>query len=183
MIKAIEGTVTQKEPTFVVIKTASGVSYGIFISLFVSNLLNKGEKTELIITQILREDANLLYGFLKISEQKMFEMLVKVSGIGAATAMAICSSFTPENFTKAIANGDANSLKQVPGIGIKTAKRIIVELSDAKLMLGSENSATSEAIMALESLGFKRDKIIKTLRDCSGADTAALVKEALKKLN
>lgn len=183
MIKAIEGIITQKEPTFVVIKTANGISFGVFVSLWTSNLIKIGEKTELLITQILREDANLLYGFSQNSEQKMFEMLIKLSGIGPTSAMAICSSLSASNFTKAIANGDVNAFKQVPGIGIKTAKRIIVELSDAKLMLDETNSVANQAILALESLGFKRDKIIKALKDCVANDTATLVKEALKKLN
>ena len=183
MIKAIEGVITKKEPAYLLLKTATGVTYGIFISLFCSAKLEKGEKTELNVTQIIREDANLLYGFLDVSEQKMFEMLIKLNGIGASTAMAVCSSLNPTAFSNAIINGDADALKSVPGIGPKTARRIIAELSDAKLT--SEESMPSykhEATLALESLGFKRDKISKILPTCAAQNVSELIKEALKKL-
>ncbi|CAD7287058.1 Holliday junction branch migration protein RuvA [Campylobacter suis] len=183
MIKAIEGIITKKEPAFVVLKTVSGVSYGVFISLFCSAKLETGVKTELNITQIIREDANLLYGFLDISEQKMFEMLIKLSGIGASTAMAVCSSLSANAFTNAVLNGDADTIKQVPGIGPKTARRIIAELSDAKLVSDeSVPSYQNEALLALEALGFKREKIVKILPECKSQTTGELVKEALKKL-
>lgn len=183
MIKAIEGVITKKDPAFVILKTASGVSYGVFISLFCSPKLEKGAKIELNITQIIREDANLLYGFLDLDEQKMFEMLIKLSGIGASTAMAVCSSLNPNAFINAVINGDDATLKKVPGIGLKTARRIIAELSDAKLINETSVPAhQSEALMALEALGFKRDKIYKVLSECRGENTSELIKEALKKL-
>ena len=172
MIKAIEGVGTKKEPAFAVLKTNSGVSYGIFISLFCSAKLSKGEKVELAITQIIREDANLLYGFLDANEQKMFEMLIKLNGIGASTAMAVCSSLSSQAFTNAIISGDAD-----------TARRIIAELSDAKLISDeSVPSYQNEALLALEALGFKREKIVKILPDCKSENTSDLIKEALKKL-
>lgn len=184
MIKAIEGIISKKEPAFVIVKTASGVSYGIFVSLFCAARLEKGQNIELNITQIIREDANLLYGFMDIAEQKMFEILIKLSGIGAATAMAVCSSLSPQSFSSAVINGDATTLQKVPGIGAKTARRIIAELSDAKLLTDtSVKEYQSEAIMALESLGFKREKIYKTLSECSSNNTSDLIKEALKKLS
>ena len=89
MIKAIEGVITKKEPANLILKTAGGVSYGVAISLFCSAKLERGQSVELNITQIIREDADLLYGFLDSNEQKMFEMLIKLSGIGAAMAIAV----------------------------------------------------------------------------------------------
>ena len=183
MIKAIEGVITQKMPAFVVLKTASGISYGLFISLFCSAKLETGAKVELKTTQIIREDTNLLYGFLDASEQKMFEILIKLNGIGASTAMAICSSLTPGAFNTAVVSGDAAALQSVPGIGPKSARRIIAELGDAKLIADEAvPSYQNEALMALETLGFKRDKIVKILGDCKGENTGEIVKEALKKL-
>lgn len=183
MIVALEGIITKKEPTNCVIKLNNGVSYGVGISLNCSAKLEKYAKIELLITQIIREDANLLYGFLESAEQKMFEMLIKLSGIGASTAMAVCSSLSSDSFLKAVINGDFATLTSVPGIGPKTARRIVAELGDAKLMEFSDNeSYKSEAILALESLGFKRDRINKVLSSCSSTSTAELVKEALKKL-
>ena len=180
MIKAIEGLITKKEPTQLWIKCA-GITYGVNISLFTSAALQKGENIELYITQIIREDANLLYGFLKESEQRIFELLLKVNGIGASTAMAVCSSLNPDEFSAAVINGDDAVLKRVPGIGPKTARTLIAQLSDAKLVeISSVSSSSSEAFMALESLGFKRDKISAALAKCTSSDTASLIKEALK---
>ena len=180
MIKAIEGLITKKEPTQLWIKCA-GITYGVNISLFTSAALQKGQNIELYITQIIREDANLLYGFLKESEQRIFELLLKVNGIGASTAMAVCSSLNPDEFSAAVINGDDAVLKRVPGIGPKTARTLIAQLSDAKLgEISSANNASSEAFMALESLGFKRDKISAALAKCTSNDTASLIKEALK---
>lgn len=179
MIKAIEGLITKKEPTQLWLKCA-GITYGISISLFTSAALQKGQNIELYITQIIREDANLLYGFLKESEQRIFELLLKVNGIGASTAMAVCSSLSPDEFSAAVINGDDAVLKRVPGIGPKTARTLIAQLSDAKLGEISNISSSSEAFMALESLGFKRDKISAALAKCTSSDTASLIKEALK---
>ena len=180
MIKAIEGLITKKEPTQLWIKCA-GITYGVNISLFTSAALQKGENIELYITQIIREDANLLYGFLKESEQRIFELLLTVNGIGASTAMAVCLSRNPDEFSAAVINGDDAVLKRVPGIGPKTARTLIAQLSDAKLgEISSASSSSSEAFMALESLGFKRDKISAALAKCTSNDTASLIKEALK---
>ncbi|CZE48042.1 Holliday junction branch migration protein RuvA [Campylobacter geochelonis] len=183
MIAAVEGVITKKEPGFAVLKTVGGVSYGIIISLNTSANLTKGEKVELITTPVIREDANLLYGFLDVKEQKMFEVLIKVSGIGPSTAMAVCSSLSATSFTNAVINGDVATLTTVPGIGPKTARKMLAELSDAKLI--SEEGVESyknESALALESLGFKRDKILKVLSTCSSTNTSDLIKEALKKL-
>ncbi|TKX30014.1 Holliday junction branch migration protein RuvA [Campylobacter estrildidarum] len=182
MVVAIEGIITQKEPTFIVIKCTNGVSYGVFISLFCSTKLQINEKYEFLITQIIKEDSNKFYGFLDKNEQKMFEMLLKVNGIGATTAMAVCSSLDVNSFYQALNLGDESSLKKVPGIGAKTAKRIIVELSDHKKSLDNISNEKNEALAALLSLGFKQDKILNILHNCTALNTSDLVKEALKKL-
>jgi holliday junction DNA helicase RuvA len=100
--------------------------------------------------------------------------------------MAICSTFSPSQFASVIASNDITMLKKVPGIGPKSAGRILVELSGFDAILAdtnrSGNPAASEAMLALESLGFKKDQISSALSSCEGTDTASLVKEALKKL-
>ncbi|WP_297575526.1 Holliday junction branch migration protein RuvA [uncultured Campylobacter sp.] len=183
MIVEIEGILTKLEPTMAVIKLSSGISYGVIISLNCSLVLKEGQKTALIVKQIVREDANLLYGFKDSDEKMMFELLLKVSGVGASTAMAVCSTLNFSDFTSAIVNGDIKVLTQVPGIGQKTARKMVAELSDAKL-IGNESleSYKSQSIMALESLGFKKDRILKVLSTCKSKNTADLIKEALKKL-
>ena len=164
MIAAIEGIITRKEPTACVIKCASGVSYALSLSLNTSAKLTQGKLTELACVQILREDADSLYGFLDESEKRMFETLIKLSGVAASTAMAVCSTLAPQDFARCVATGDAATLTSVPGIGPKTARRIIAELGDAKLMeFGPSETYKNEAASALQSLGFKRDKINQIL--------------------
>lgn len=185
MIVGLKGTVKYKEPSFVHVEV-SGVVYEVFISLQSFSALQNSE-VELFTSHIIREDAQLLYGFLDIGEKKLFERLIKISGVGPKVAMAICSTYSPTQFATVVNNKDLNGVKKVPGIGPKSAGRILVELNgfDLELLSSSDepkNQAFSEASEALESLGFKKDKITKALGACSGSDTASLVKEALKLL-
>jgi Holliday junction DNA helicase RuvA len=184
MIVGLKGTILYKEPSFVHVEV-SGVIYEVFISLQTFSALPKTE-VNLFTTHIIREDAQLLYGFLDISEKKMFERLLKINGVGPKVAMAICSTYTPAQFGIVINNKDMNGVKKVPGIGPKSAGRILVELSgfDKEMLSSSsvETKAFNEATEALESLGFTKAKISKALSACEGKDTASLVKESLKLL-
>ncbi len=182
MIVGIHGIIEQKEPTYLHINV-NGLIYEVFVSLHTSSQIGSNE-IKLFATQIIREDANLLFGFLSRDEKKMFDTLLKINGIGPKVAIAICSTFAPDTFAKVIASKDISMLKRVPGIGPKAASRILVELADfiadTSLNAGGSN-ATIEASMALEGLGFKKDEVKKALSGLSG-DTATLVKEGLKKL-
>ncbi len=181
MIAMLDGKIVRKEPTLLWLKVG-GVTYEVNISVNCYNELGS-EGAELFITQIIREDANLLYGFLDKNEKKMFDSLIKISGVGPKAAMAICSTYSPATFSDIISRGDVSSLKRVVGIGPKTAGRILVELGGFSVDDTTfKNSAASEAAMALESLGFKKEEIAKAMQGLSGNDTGKLVKEALKKL-
>jgi len=186
MIVGLRGNIEYKEPSFVHVEV-SGIVYEVFISLQTFSALPK-EEVKLFTTQIIREDAQLLFGFIDMAEKKMFARLIKINGVGPKVAMAICSTYTPNQFATVINNKDMNGVKKVPGIGPKSAGRILVELAgfDEELLnSGTDNSQSasfSQATEALESLGFKKDKISKALSACSGDDTASLVKEALKLL-
>jgi Holliday junction DNA helicase RuvA len=184
MIVGLIGNIDHKEPTLLHLET-QGVIYEVFISLHTYSTLNNTH-VRLHISHIIREDAQQLYGFAQKSEKTLFEGMLKINGIGPKAALAICSTFTPEQFAGIISSKDVNALKKVPGIGPKSAARIMVELAgfDAVLLQGdlTITSASTEALMALESLGFKKDQIITVLAKCSGTDTATLVKEALKQL-
>ncbi len=182
MIVGIEGTVERKEPTFVHVNV-HGLIYEVQVSINTSNSI-EAQKTKLFVTQVIREDADLLFGFMDLNEKKMFDTVLKINGVGPKVGLAICSTFTPKTFAKVLASKDVSMLKRVPGIGPKAASRILVELVDF-IVDGNEESkdagALSEAIMALESLGFKKDAIQKVLSGCIG-DTSTLVKAGLKKL-
>jgi len=181
MLVGIEGIIEKKEPTFVHINV-QGLIYEVNISVNTSNRLAKG-RVKLLLTQILREDASLLFGFIEANEQKMFNTVLKINGIGPKVGLAICSTFTPMSFAKILASKDVSMLKRVPGIGPKAASRILVELADF-IVDGEDDvnaGAMGDAIMALESLGFKKDAIQKALLAEVG-DTSSLVKIGLKKL-
>jgi len=186
MIVGLKGKIVYKEPSFAHIDVRD-VVYEVFISLQTFSALGKDE-VSLYITQVIREDASLLFGFIEMSEKRLFERLIKINGVGPKVAMAICSTYTPAQFATVINNKDVNGVKKVPGIGPKSAGRILVELngfSEELLQEGAEPStsqAYSEASQALEALGFKKETISKALSACSGEDTASLVKEALKLL-
>ena len=182
MIVGIEGTIEKKEPT-VVHLNLNGLIYEVNISLNTSNSISES-RVKLLVTQIIREDANLLFGFMDKDEKKMFDTLIKINGVGPKVAMATCSTFAPATFARVVADRDVSLLKRVPGIGPKAASRILVELADF-IIDSSENSSVvdgmSDAILALESLGFKKDHIQKALSGATG-DTSSLVKQGLKKL-
>ncbi|MCF6245469.1 MAG: Holliday junction branch migration protein RuvA [Sulfurovum sp.] len=182
MIVGIEGIVERKEPTFVHVNV-HGLIHEVHVSINTSNAI-QDKKVKLFVAQIIREDTNALYGFMDLNEKKMFDTVLKINGVGPKVGLAICSTFTPETFAKVVASKDVSMLKRVPGVGPKAASRILVELADF-IVDGNESSENSgalgEAVMALESLGFKSDAIRKALSGCSG-DTSTLVKEGLKKL-
>lgn len=182
MIVGIEGIVERKDPTFVHINV-NGLIYEVMVSLNTSNAIGE-KRVRLFTTQIIREDAHLLFGFIEMNEKKMFDTVLKINGVGPKVGLAICSTFTPETFAKVVSAKDVGLLKRVPGIGPKAASRILVELADF-IVDGSEassgNGSMMEAEMALESLGFKKEAIRKALSGCSG-DTSTLVKEGLKRL-
>jgi len=185
MIVGIEGVVEVKDPTYVHINVG-GLIYLVHISINSSNAIERDTKTKLFTTQIIREDSQSLFGFISNDEKRMFDTLVKINGVGPKVALAICSTFTPSTFARVVNSKDVAMLKKVPGIGPKSASRILVELADfivddASGVDDGSSQNIIEASMALESLGFKKDHIKKALEGCSG-DTSALVREALKKL-
>jgi len=185
MIVAIEGKIVKKEPTLVHINV-NGLTYEVFVSINCSSAIIK-DSIQLYTTQIIKEESNNLYGFIDSNEKKLFDTVIKINGVGPKAAMAICSTFTPSSFAQIVETSDVAMLKRVPGIGPKGASRILVELSGFVISSEENNennfgeNATA-AVMALESLGFKKDQINKVLSTCTQTDTSAIVKEALKKL-
>lgn len=182
MIVGISGDVVHNEPTFLHID-ANGLVYQVNISLNCNSQI-KTKQIKLHTTYIVKEDSQSLYGFFELNEKKLFDTVIKINGVGPKVALAICSTFTPKSFATIVSNKDVDMLKKVPGIGTKGASRILVELSGFVVdgEQSSESVAISEAMLALESLGFNREKIQKILTSCESSDTSSLVKEALKRL-
>ncbi len=179
MIYAIEGEVFDKDEGKVFLKTNSGIIYEINVSLLTFSKIQKNEKILFLITEIIKENEYTLYGFLNKEEKKLFDTLLKINGVGPKAALGIISTMTPNEFIEAVKNNDVQTLKKVPGIGPKSAKRIIVEMGEFEVE-NLDNNLT-QAIIALENLGFKRGDILKALQGESGS-VEELIKKALKRL-
>lgn len=177
----MQGIVRKKDPTYIELKVGL-ITYAVNVSLFCASCLEMDKECELLITQLIKEDSNKLYGFLDASEQQVFNSLLKISGVGASTAMAVCSCLQPNDFFKALGENNLRAFTAVPGIGLKGAKRIIAELGDEKLRFACESDDTAQARQALRSLGFKDEKISKVLKGVSGS-VSEMIKQALKKLS
>ena len=178
MYAYISGKLVEKRPTEVILDV-QGIGYFLHIptSTFES-LPESGQQTKLFTYHHVREDAIQLFGFISNAERKVFEVMLAVSGIGPKLALAALSSMSPSQLRDHVVNGDTAVLTGIPGVGRKTAERLIVELRDrfADLDLLEKGAATttvdaddrraarSDALAALESLGFSRASAEKNLR-------------------
>jgi Holliday junction DNA helicase RuvA len=194
MYSYLEGKLVEKTPTHVTIDI-NGVGYLVNISLNTYSQINELDKCRLLCHFVVREDAQLLYGFYTETERMLFRHLISVSGIGANTARLILSSMTAEDLFSIIANGDANALQTIKGIGGKSAQRIIIDLQDklGKYDLQSENipvlhnTKKEEALSGLIILGFNRNVAGKTIdkilaQEGSDISVEQLIKSSLKML-
>lgn len=189
MIAQIKGRLVEKTPTYVVVD-CGGVGYEINISLNTYSALGNEELCFLYTHFIVREDAQLLYGFKEKSERELFRLLISVSGVGASTAMMILSSLSPEDTKHAILSGDVNMLKSVKGIGAKSAERIIIDLRDkisrveggtVNSSVASNNTIKEEALSALVMLGFAKNPAEKAITKILSSGEELTVEELIKK--
>ncbi|HET9135010.1 MAG TPA: Holliday junction branch migration protein RuvA [Candidatus Kapabacteria bacterium] len=195
MISSIKGILLQKEPTLLVIE-ASGVGYDILCTQTAyEQAAAVGNEYKVYTRLIIREDSQTLYGFSSTQERDVFDLSVAVSGIGPKTALAIVSAFAAPKVREAIVNKDLITLTAIPGVGKKTAERLIVELRDKLIkdessLAGDEGDGTSnvrsEALSALVSLGYNRATAEKAIRDVIRSNpkdaekVESLIKAALK---
>lgn len=194
MFAYIKGTLEEKSTNYVVIDVG-GIGYKIFMSnISINEIGDLGNKVKVHTHYYVREDNISLYGFLTHEELKMFELLLSVSGIGAKSAIAMLSNITPAGFACAIISNNVALLKKIPGIGPKTAQRIILELQDklkseqeiakqeeqteiTTINTASEN--VEEAMQALQILGYNRKEIDKAFEKIANTDVS--VEELIKK--
>lgn len=197
MFAYINGKIADKANNYVVID-AGGVGYKIFMSTKAIESLNEIGAIQKVYTYYyVREDNISLYGFLSNEELRMFELLLSVSGIGAKSALAILSEITPSSFALAVITNDDSKLVKIPGIGKKTAARMILELKD-KLktetaieknekieMAIKEDNKDSEAVSALQVLGYTNKEIEKALEkiDVTNLSVEEVIKKALTLLS
>ena len=192
MYEYISGRVAEVAPTYAVVD-AHGVGYYLQISLETFKSVEHADETKLYVHYIVREDAQLLFGFATKVERELFRLLIGVSGVGGNTARMILSTYSPAELQSIISTGNAGLLKNVKGLGLKTAQKIIVELTGKVTALGGDavgaaagNSDADEAIEALAMLGFARSAAEKAVRavvhETPSAAVEELVRMALKRL-
>ena len=204
MIEYIKGSLAELLPTVAVIE-CNGVGYSACISLNTFSAIQGQKECKLYIYEAIREDAYVLYGFATREERELFLLLISVSGIGGNTARMILSALSPSELVSVISTENANLLKTVKGIGLKTAQRIIVDLKDKIKTVGSVaslpggnaadmgglsvsfNSETQEeAVAALTMLGFasapSQKVVIAILKEKPDAPVEEVIKLALKRL-
>jgi Holliday junction DNA helicase RuvA len=190
MITHLNGKLVEKNPTSLVVE-CNGVGYEVKISLTTYSQLKEEESIKIFTQFIVREDAQLLYGFATKEEREMFNHLISVSGIGPNTAMIMQSSLTPEEIAHAIQVEDVKTIQGVKGIGVKTAQRVIIDLKDKMLKMSFStenifvlnNTNRFDALTALVSLGFDKKSVEKALDKVAstGDETVEqLIKDALK---
>lgn len=188
MIEYIRGTLTELTPTYAVIETG-GIGYMLCISLSTFTALEGAKEAKLLVHESIREDAHQLFGFQTEQERQLFRLLIGVSGVGANTARMILSSIPAPDLEAVIAGGDHSRLKNVKGIGTKTAQRIIVDLRDkikptSDTLINQPAMASDvyeEALLALVMLGFARPQSQKVLKMIFDADPTIKVETAIKK--
>ena len=193
MLYYVSGNVAVLEPGLAVID-CGGVGYGCRVTAYTAGQLKLNQTARLFITESIREDAFDLYGFISKEEQRCYELLTTVNGVGPKAAMSILSA-GPQNFTLAVMTGDEKLLTAAQGVGKKLAQRIILELKDKigvastweAQQQGTTTQAASDAELAMVALGFKqaeaRKAIVKLLKDNPQAGTDELIRGALRQLS
>ncbi|MCI9087378.1 MAG: Holliday junction branch migration protein RuvA [Clostridia bacterium] len=179
MLAYVKGSLEIKTKGYIVVET-NGIGYKIFMpESTIEKLGAVGEKVKIFTFMRVREDDVSLYGFLTNEELRMFELLLSVSGIGAKGALTILSNITPSQFALAVISNDVGMLKKLPGIGPKTAQRTILELKDKlkkeqEIAVSTEEESSfqeailedekvSEAVSALQVLGYSKKEIVQAL--------------------
>ena len=200
MISYIKGELTEIMEDAIVVEN-NGIGFNIRVpATVISEFSVTGEQVKVYTYLQIREDAHSLYGFLTRDDLEIFKMLINVNGIGPKGALAILSTISPDDLRFAVLAGDSKTISKAPGIGSKTAQKLIIELKD-KLKIedvldggadgGYEpqsdmgDTAAAEAVMALTALGYSSADATRAVRQVDGGadmDSEALLKAALKKL-
>ena len=197
MIAYVKGKLDIKTNTFVIIDV-QGIGYRVFMpAKSIENLGDLGQEVKVYTHYYVREDNISLYGFSSNEELRMFELLISVSGVGAKSAIAMLSEITPSSFALAVITDDISKLVKIPGVGKKTAARIILELKDKlktesaiesneeiNVVIENDNN-TNEAVAALQVLGYTRKEIEKVFEkiDTKELELEDIIKQSLKYLS
>lgn len=195
MIGRLQGVLLEKQPPAILLDV-QGVGYELEASMSTFyHLPECGETVTLHTHLVVREDAQLLFGFFALSERVMFRNLIRISGVGPKLALTILSGISAEEFTRCILEADSKALTRLPGVGKKTAERLVIELKDR---LDKENDTTNlpgietkiekahspvnDAVSALISLGYKAQQASQMIRDLNveNKSTEEIIRAALQ---
>jgi holliday junction DNA helicase RuvA len=195
MISRLKGTLLTRTPERIEVETGGGVVYEVEVPLTVfQRLPAAGATVEIRTLQVVREDSASLYGFLDALEREVFRRLLGTSGVGAKLALSMLSTYTAQRLARALVEKDVNALKQVSGVGKKTAERIVLELADKVVDLavdaggggaedGRGGSASQAAVAALVALGYSftaADEAVRAVLAEGEVDTTdELIRKAL----
>ena len=191
MIDYLKGEITELDPTTAIVE-CGGVGYSCAISVYTYDHLKRGTVQRVYVSEAIREDAHLLYGFSSRQERALYEQLITVSGVGPNTARCILSSLAPDELVAVVSSGNDRQLKNVKGIGAKTAQRIIVDLRDKVGNIGiaaatassstivASNANGDEAIQALMALGYPQANAMKAVNQLLSKDPSMSVQALIK---
>jgi Holliday junction DNA helicase RuvA len=181
MIGSLRGRILEVHPAFAILEV-QGIGYVIKSSIpFLASLM-AGEERFVYIHDHIREDAHDLFGFGSIDELAFFERLISISGVGPKVALTILSSGTIDSVKRAVMAGDLDALTSVPGVGKKTAQKIVLELKGQLVEEEGETSGDREAVEALVSLGYSASQARGAMKHVAPTimDTSARIREALR---
>lgn len=183
MIGSLRGRIALRRPPRLLVE-AGGVGYELEAPLSTFAALPRSGEVHLFTHLQVREDTQQLFGFATERERELFRALIRASGVGAKLALAILSGLSVDEFARAVAERDVATLKRLPGIGQKTAERLVVEMADrvAGPGEGAPGGVRGEAEAALEALGYKPREIAALLAEIATAERSSeeIVREALK---
>jgi Holliday junction DNA helicase RuvA len=183
MIGRLRGILLEKQAPHLLIDV-NGVGYEVQASMTTFYQLPEINKEINLYTHfVVREDAQLLFGFASLEERVLFRALLKVNGVGPKLALTILSGVSPEEFTRCINNSDSASLVRLPGVGKKTADRLIIEMRDHNFVVTTQSSE-QDAVSALIALGYKPHEATRALHgiETSTQSSEELIRVALKRM-
>jgi len=191
VIGRLRGVLVAKAPPWLMIEVNGGVGYELEAPMStIYDLPELGREVTLFTHYAQKEDSVSLYGFLRESERRLFRDVQKVTGIGAKIALAILSGVSVDEFARLVQAGDVTALTRIPGIGKKTAERMVLELRDKAADLGGAGATLttipddpqSEAVIALQQLGYKPAEALRMAQKAAAAgdDAAMIIRKALQ---
>lgn len=196
MIGSLRGRLIDKEPDGEIVVEVSGVGYRVFVNpRTLADLAEIGSEAFVHIHHQIREDSQQLYGFATLTERKCFESVISAHGVGPALGMAVLGTLPPDELRHAVATDDVDALCLVPGVGKKTAQRMVLELKNRLEITGDEGrglvstpgagapSALTDVREALNQMGFGSEEIRRAVEGLEGEDTSTMLREALRRMS